>query len=160
MHGTGVNLGIPTATDNCNGTLTITNDHIGDFVEGTTTVTWTVADCAGNHTTCTQNVTVIRNALNGHLFYYNTPPTSLSNVSITLTETSPSYSQSTITQSDGSFAFTGLCAGTYTIEASTTRSAGGVNATDAAQVNAWGVTPLILKRSSSIPVILQSDGAS
>ncbi|MEE2772793.1 MAG: HYR domain-containing protein, partial [Bacteroidota bacterium] len=58
---TNVNLGTITATDNCDTTLTITNDAPNVFPAGSTTVTWTVTDDAGNFTTCTQVVTVLDN---------------------------------------------------------------------------------------------------
>ncbi|MBV1889227.1 MAG: HYR domain-containing protein, partial [Proteobacteria bacterium] len=63
-------LGFPTAFDNCNGlslaptgiTLIDQPDPLPDYYEfpvGTTTVTWTVTDLAGNSDTCIQDVTVI-----------------------------------------------------------------------------------------------------
>jgi rhamnogalacturonan endolyase len=57
---TGVALGIPTVTDNCSDAdhLTVTNDAPTVFPQGTTTVTWTVKDAAGNTSTATQQVTV------------------------------------------------------------------------------------------------------
>jgi len=56
-------LGTATATDNC-GSATITRSPSGNtFPVGTTTVTWTATDGAGNHTSATQNVTVIDNTV-------------------------------------------------------------------------------------------------
>lgn len=54
---TGVALGTPTTIDNCGGE-TFTNDAPATFPNGTTTVTWTVTDAAGNQSTDTQIVTV------------------------------------------------------------------------------------------------------
>lgn len=54
---TGVNLGTPTANDNC-GVATMTNDAPATFPVGTTTVTWTITDVNGNSVTCTQTVTI------------------------------------------------------------------------------------------------------
>ncbi len=49
----------PTATDNCTGTVTLTSSHTpGLFSLGTTLVTYTAKDVAGNISTCTFNVTV------------------------------------------------------------------------------------------------------
>jgi hypothetical protein len=49
----------PTATDNCGGTITVTNDAIFPIVfQGTTVVTWTYNDGRGNTTTQTQNVII------------------------------------------------------------------------------------------------------
>jgi uncharacterized repeat protein (TIGR01451 family) len=56
-----VNLGSPTAADNCAG-VTVTRSPAGNtFPVGTTTVTWTATDAAGNTATATQQVTVIDN---------------------------------------------------------------------------------------------------
>jgi len=57
-----VALGSPTTADNC-GVAGTTNDAPGTFPLGTTTVTWTVTDNAGNIATATQTVTVEDNEL-------------------------------------------------------------------------------------------------
>jgi hypothetical protein len=55
---TSVNLGVPSATnDNC-GLLTVTNNAPAQFPKGDTTVTWTAVDSSGNTATATQVVTV------------------------------------------------------------------------------------------------------
>ena len=54
----GVTLGMATATDNCT-IASITNDAPAVYPLGTTNVTWTATDVAGNTQTCTQIVTVI-----------------------------------------------------------------------------------------------------
>jgi len=55
---TGVNLGVPSGTnDNC-GILTVTNNAPAQYPKGVTTVTWTVVDTSGNLRTCAQTVTV------------------------------------------------------------------------------------------------------
>ena len=52
VHATGVSLGVPVATnDNC-GILTVTNDAPAQFPKGVTTVTWTAVDTSGNLATC------------------------------------------------------------------------------------------------------------
>lgn len=55
-----VALGTPTYADNCT-VASVVNDAPASFNLGTTIVTWTVTDNAGNSTTCTQNVTVVDN---------------------------------------------------------------------------------------------------
>lgn len=55
---TGVALGIATTSDNCTGTITVTNDAPATFPIGNTTVTWTATDVAGNSAQTTQTVTV------------------------------------------------------------------------------------------------------
>ncbi len=58
--GTSINLGIPTALDNC-AIDTITNNAPTEFPIGDTFVIWTVIDTAGLKATCTQTVTIIDN---------------------------------------------------------------------------------------------------
>ena len=53
-----VDLGLPTAIDDCAGSPTFTNNAPADFQVGTTVVTWTATDASGNSTTATQTVTV------------------------------------------------------------------------------------------------------
>jgi len=52
-------LGAGTAVDDIDGNLTVTNDAPGSFSLGTTTVTWSATDSAGNVGTSTQLVNVI-----------------------------------------------------------------------------------------------------
>ena len=53
-----MSLGVPVATnDNC-GILTVTNNAPAQFTSGVTTVTWTAVDTSGNLATCAQSVTV------------------------------------------------------------------------------------------------------
>jgi hypothetical protein len=52
-----VALGSPTTNDNC-GVASVTNDAPGTFPVGSTNVTWTVTDLAGNMATCIQVITV------------------------------------------------------------------------------------------------------
>ncbi|MBF4506874.1 DUF11 domain-containing protein, partial [Flavobacterium sp. JLP] len=55
----GVNLGVPSTTDNCSGTVTVTNNAPSSYPLGNTIVTWTATDAAGNIQTCSQNVKVV-----------------------------------------------------------------------------------------------------
>lgn len=54
----GVALGTPVVSDNCT-VASVTNNAPGLFNVGTTTVTWTVTDAAGNTATATQLVNVV-----------------------------------------------------------------------------------------------------
>jgi len=56
----GVNLGTPVRADNCT-VASVTNNAPAVFPIGSTTVTWTVTDAAGNTATATQTVTVVDN---------------------------------------------------------------------------------------------------
>jgi hypothetical protein len=51
-------IGRPTATDDCAGAVSFTNDAPPIFPVGPTVVTWTATDVSGNDTTATQTVTV------------------------------------------------------------------------------------------------------
>ncbi len=53
-----VALGTPATSDNCSGTVTLTNNAPGSFPVGTTTVTWTATDASGNTRTSNQIVLV------------------------------------------------------------------------------------------------------
>jgi len=56
----GVALGLPVTADNCS-VASVNNDAPAFFPVGSTTVTWTVTDGAGNSATATQSVTVADN---------------------------------------------------------------------------------------------------
>lgn len=50
---------VPSATDNCSGTVTVTHDATFPITaQGSTTITWTYTDANGNSTTQTQNVVI------------------------------------------------------------------------------------------------------
>ena len=53
-----VGLGIPITNDHC-GVASVSNDAPAIFLQGTTVVTWTIVDNAGNSATTTQNVFVV-----------------------------------------------------------------------------------------------------
>ncbi|MDT8309540.1 MAG: HYR domain-containing protein [Bacteroidales bacterium] len=55
---TGISLGTPVTSDNCS-VASVINDGSEPYSMGTTTITWTVADVAGNTANCTQNITVV-----------------------------------------------------------------------------------------------------
>lgn len=62
-----VTPGTATATDNCDSTPTITASRsdgrplTDTYPKGTTTITWTATDDAGNHSSCDQTITVVDN---------------------------------------------------------------------------------------------------
>jgi uncharacterized repeat protein (TIGR01451 family) len=62
-----VTPGTATATDNCDSNPTITASRsdgrplTDTYPGGTTTITWTATDHAGNHSSCTQTITVVDN---------------------------------------------------------------------------------------------------
>lgn len=59
-----VNPGQPTVTDNCGSTTVTSTRSDGQpmnapYPKGTTTITWTATDSSGNHSSCTQTITVV-----------------------------------------------------------------------------------------------------
>ncbi|MGJ0484671.1 MAG: HYR domain-containing protein [Methylomicrobium sp.] len=59
LAGTPVTVPLPTATDNCDTSVTVTSNAPAVFPLGTTTVTFTATDDAGNTATATTTVTVV-----------------------------------------------------------------------------------------------------
>ncbi|MFH0344929.1 MAG: HYR domain-containing protein [Chromatiales bacterium] len=59
LAGTPVTVPLPTATDNCDASVTVTSDAPAVFPLGTTTVTFTATDDAGNSASATTTVTVV-----------------------------------------------------------------------------------------------------
>jgi hypothetical protein len=63
MCSANINPGTATATDNC-GSTTVSGTRSdggplnGSYPVGTTTITWTATDTSGNHSSCTQTITV------------------------------------------------------------------------------------------------------
>jgi hypothetical protein len=55
----GTPLGTPTATDDCAGTVTFTNNALPKYFVGDTPVTWTAHDANGNTSTAVQHVIVV-----------------------------------------------------------------------------------------------------
>ena len=72
-------VGTATATDNCDSNPTITGTRSDNqsllalYPKGTTTITWTATDSSGNHSSCTQTVTVVDNEAPTITFNGQTP---------------------------------------------------------------------------------------
>lgn len=100
-------------------------------------VTITATDEAGNISTCTTFFTVLKATLGGTMVYNNVEQSPMNNVTLAI---SPfGENETTITDDDGNYLFTGLCAGTYRISVSeNAKPVGYINATDAGAVNKWG----------------------
>jgi hypothetical protein len=108
------------------------------FPIGTTNVIYKATDASGNETICSFSITVQGYTISGNLKYNNSPTyTPMSNVTITLQGSSVNYTATTA--ANGNYTFTGVCAGNYQVIFSEDKPTGGINSTDAAQVNAWSV---------------------
>jgi len=132
-----------TGWDNCSYSITHNHLHSSDvtlagalFPIGITTIVWTIADASGNSASCISEVLVEGFSINGGINYYNSWLTPMANIDITLTQGSVMYT--TTTDLTGSYYFSNTCPGTYTVGLTTTIPPGGINATDAGQINAWG----------------------
>jgi hypothetical protein len=138
-----ISVGTATATDNC-GIQSIAGTRsdfplllTDPYPVGTTTINWVATDIHLNTSACVQTITVVANTLDGYLKYYNSAQTIMNNVTLSL---NPGGLTST-TDVNGYYSFPSLCAGTYTVGLyHINKTAGGVNATDAAQVNGWGTS--------------------
>jgi hypothetical protein len=61
-YATGVALGTPATSDNCGGSIAVTNNAPVSYPVGGTLVTWTAVDTSGNRAACSQTVTVLGGA--------------------------------------------------------------------------------------------------
>jgi hypothetical protein len=76
--------------------------------------------------------------ISGTLVYNNTAKTPMNKVKMVIKQAGVQVGAEVTTDGSGAFSFPNLCAGTYTIHVTfNEKDAGGINATDAAQVNAW-----------------------
>jgi SdrD B-like domain/HYR domain len=138
INGSTENVGTATATDNCDTGLTPTpvrsdGKALTDpYPLGTTTITWSVSDSAGNPGSCTQTVTITAGSISGVKFYDandngardkdgmgNYTESGIQGWRITLAGTdsggNPVPAITQCTGPDGSYSFTSLPLGNYTI---------------------------------------------
>ncbi|MBL7905359.1 MAG: right-handed parallel beta-helix repeat-containing protein [Bacteroidales bacterium] len=108
------------------------------FPIGTTNVSYKATDASGNETICSFSITVEGYTISGNLKYNNPAYTPMSNVTITLRQGLVDVDADD-TDTNGDYIFTNVCAGDYQLIFSQDKLTGGINSTDAAQVNAWGV---------------------
>ena len=107
------------------------------------TYSWTMTDV---ETTCetSGNVTVDEPdpiSLSGTVSYYNNDNTLLTDVVVTLLEEgTPNIVATATTDANGEYIFDNVCPGIYDVELSTDKATGGINSTDAGQVNLWSAS--------------------
>ncbi len=149
----------PATSDNCGGSVTTSWSLSGAttgtgnttlagvlFNVGITTVTWTGTDACDNEATCFFDVEVTMAAkytISGKLEYYHFTtsyppvfaPVAMNNVTLALLPGTATV----ITGNDGSYQFSNVCPGEYTIKVTDhNKEKGGINSTDAGLVNYWG----------------------
>lgn len=135
------NCGTPSLSYSINGSGFVPGNANGyAFPVGTTNVTYRVIDGSGNVATCSFQIIVVGGTVSGNVAYYNVASTPMNNVQVNLLQNSVVIYSGT-TDISGNYAISGVCPGTYAVAFVTSKPAGGVNATDAAQLNAWGVGP-------------------
>ncbi len=142
------NCGTPVLSYSINGGGFIAGDANGyAFPTGTTNVVYKVTDASGNYTTCSFSITVQGVTVSGVINYNNPAPsypnlpfTPMNNVTVTLRQGITDVYTAT-TNATGNYTIPGVCEGNYTVIFTTGKPVGGINSSDAAQVNAWGVGP-------------------
>jgi hypothetical protein len=116
------------------------------FPIGTTNVAYKVTDASGNSATCTFTIIVHGVTVSGVVNYYNTPNTPMNLVTVTLHQNGKPDVYSDITGVSGTYSIKDVCPGNYQVIFKTIKDVGGINAGDAAQVNAWSVAPYEIEK--------------
>jgi hypothetical protein len=123
------------------GSFEVGNANGYAFPMGTTNVVYKVTDASGNTDECNFTITVRGVTLSGVIKYNNTANTPMSNTTITLQQGGVNVHTFTTDALNGNYIIEDVCPGDYQVIFNTAKPAGGINATDAAQVNAWQVEP-------------------
>jgi len=133
-----------TMTDNCASpvlTYTRTGATTGSgtgvtplvYNTGITTVTYTATDASGNFSTCSFTVTIgggAVQAVSGKMLYNNIAGTPMNDATVNLIQGGTVVATAT-TNADGSFGFTNVPDGAYTLDGASSKPWGGANSTDA-----------------------------
>lgn len=104
------------------------------------------------HTSCTMilgSLTILEPApitLSGTFNYYNLNNTPLNNLTVKLYQGSNLKYTFNPTGANGSYLFGNVCPGTYDVVATTIKPIGGINSTDAVQVNSWPLAPVPIEK--------------
>jgi hypothetical protein len=88
-------------------------------------------------------------SISGTVKYYNALNTVMNNVEIELWQDGSKVYPATgtvTTDGTGTYTFPNVCPGDYVVKLSTVKPVGGINSTDAAQVNAWSVSPFGIQK--------------
>jgi hypothetical protein len=135
------NVGTAPFTFYFEGETTNTTGIFTDVSAGT--YTWSITDANGCSSAISSLIVNEPAAIpvSGTVKYYNTPKTAMNNVTVILQQVGSDVYTSIPTDASGNYSFMNVCPGTYDVIFITGKSVGGINASDAALVNAWGVGP-------------------
>jgi len=149
---TSVNIGTATATDNIDGAVPVTSNAPASFPVGTTVITYTASDAAGNTATATQSVTVVD----------TTAPVILAPAAVTLTSSGGSPVSGNIGQAIAADAFAvtisndapaAFPVGVTTVTWTATDANGNTaTATQAVTVNLVDTTPPVVTAPANVTV--------
>jgi hypothetical protein len=115
---------------------------------GTWTLTYTYSTGNGCANTATNTITVFApQPISGLVRYWNNN-TPLGNVTVTIYEgnTRIDSAKTSTSGSIGTYSLSNVCPGKYNVTCSTTKETGGINSTDAAQVNSWYVDQYAIEK--------------
>jgi hypothetical protein len=129
---------LPVIHDNCNNVLEPSDPVISEEPEGLgqLTYTYTYTDCAGHSHDWVHTYNITGVTISGSFRYYASP---FDPMLLTVELKQGGIVKKSVQTVNGMYAFTGVPSGTYEVVATSLReSVGGINATDAAQVNFWG----------------------
>lgn len=111
-----INLTQATAADNCSTAITLTNDAPPSFPLGTTLVTWTATDAAGNQSSCIQKVNVVNTTCNLTVSVTTTPDSGIGDGTATAIVSNGSGNYAYLWNTSATTAtIIGLTAGTYSV---------------------------------------------
>jgi hypothetical protein len=149
----GVVLGGGTGTWSSSNNLVATVDPNTGLVTtvggGTCNIIYTITGGCGGTKSAFQALTVtVQQTISGILKYWNNSNTPLGKVTINLYDIASIHNYSILTDTTGTIGDYSLnvCQGTYRITCTTDKPNGGINATDAVQVNSWYVMPYPIER--------------
>ncbi|MCX6225752.1 MAG: hypothetical protein NTV01_13545, partial [Bacteroidia bacterium] len=145
----------PAVTDNCGNNIVPAGPVPGESpaCNGTKTYTYKYTDCEGNTHDWVYTYTITGVTVSGTVKYLDSNLTPMS-VNVTLNP----GAISTTTNSSGEYEFTNVCSGNYEVVLGSTRTiVGGINATDAAQVNYWGVSPYPIQKAKFLAGDVDND---
>jgi hypothetical protein len=122
----------------------------GNYAPGTYTVQITsITDAKGckpsTYLPYTATVVVQGAPVSGYFTYHNALETPLNNVTVTLKQGTNTIATA-VTDVNGFYNFPAVCPGSYEVVATTVKAVGGINATDAVQVNNWALLPTTIEK--------------